>query len=357
LGTTTWLAFLSGIAICVVMPTMLAQTSHTPPSVAPGQGRGESPAREGTGVVRGLVTSAQSGAPLRRARVWVRSSALPSPRSASTDESGRYEIAGLQPGSYFVRTSPSPADASFNLASSYYPGTQDAGSAEPVAVGLGAEIAGVDFQIQPGGLAVVRGVVVDDRGQPAGSAQIALVGLSSGSGSSAAVRQSGSFVFQNVAPGDYQLAAMRINPASGERDVVQRAVTVAAVDSDGLSLVLGRGGSVSGAVVADEGSLPEPVPGSLRVRAVPLGGALPVRLASAGSGALGGLTRGTSPSRAPASSGVSSSRTCRPASTSSPPSTGSRRTPKRTPRCSNRSACPRHGSCWAKASSAPSRCG
>jgi len=133
LGTTTRLAFLAGIVICVVMPTMLAQTSHTPPSVAPGQGRGESPAREGTGVVRGLVTSAQSGAPLRRARVWVRSSALPSPRSASTDESGRYEIAGLQPGSYFVRTSPSPADASFNLAPSYYPGTQDAGSAEPVA--------------------------------------------------------------------------------------------------------------------------------------------------------------------------------------------------------------------------------
>jgi len=44
---------------------------------------------------------------------------------------------------------------------------------------------------------------------------------------------------------------------------------------------------VSGVVVTDDGSVPEMAPASLRVRAVPLGGALPVRLASAGSGTLG----------------------------------------------------------------------
>lgn len=107
-----------------------------------------------------------------------------------------------------MRTSPSPADVAFNLAPSYYPGTRDVGSAEPVAVGLGSETAGVDFQIQPGGLVVVRGVVVDDRGQPARGAQVALLSLSSGAASSAAVHQDGSFVFQNTAPGNYHLALL-----------------------------------------------------------------------------------------------------------------------------------------------------
>jgi hypothetical protein len=133
----------------------------------------------------------------------------------------------------------------------------------------------------------VRGVVVDDRGQPARGARIALVGVSTGSAGSAAVRQDGSFVLEHVAPGEYHLAAMRTNPASGEQEVVQRTLAAAGSDIDGLTLVLGRGGSVSGVVVTDDGSVPEMAPASLRVRAVPLGGALPVRLASAGSGALG----------------------------------------------------------------------
>ena len=208
-------------------------------------------------------------------------------RSAATDDIGQYRIAGLPPGSYYVRTTPPPADAAFNLAPSYYPGTQDVGAAEPVTVGLGTEVAGIDFSILPGGLARVRGVVVADRGQPARGARIALVGVSTGSSGSAAVRQDGSFALENVAPGDYHLAAMRTNTASGEQETVQRLLTVAGADIDGLSLVMGRGGSVSGAVVTDDGSVPEMAPASLRVRAVPFGGALPVRRTSAGSGTLG----------------------------------------------------------------------
>ena len=118
-------------------------------------------------------------------------------------------------------------------------------------------------------------------------ARIALVGVSTGSTGSAAVRQDGSFALENVAPGDYHLAAMRTNPASGEQVMVQRLLAVAGADIDRLSIVMGRGGSVSGVVVTDDGSVPEMAPASLRVRAFPLGGALPVRLASAGSGMLG----------------------------------------------------------------------
>ena len=383
-------AFIAGVAISILMPMVSAQSLQAGSQAMSGATRSGPPAQEGSGVIRGTVTAAQSGAPLRRARVTVRSPALTSPRSAvtnefgvyevtglpagryvvsvakvpyatveygqrralaagtevavregavsdnidiamprgsviagrvfddlgepaaylpvmafrsrysegrrtlipvgrsaATDDIGQYRIAGLPPGSYYVRTTPPPAAAAFNMAPSYYPGTQDVGAAEPVTVGLGSEVAGVDFSIQPGGLAHVRGVVVDDRGQPARGARIALVGVSTGSSGSAAVRQDGSFALENVAPGDYHLAAMRTNPASGEQEMVQRALTVAGADIDGLSIVMGRGGSVSGVVVTDDGSVPEMAPASLRVRAVPLGGALPVRLASAGSGMLG----------------------------------------------------------------------
>ena len=84
-------------------------------------------------------------------------------RLVATDDIGQYRIAGLPPGSYDVRTTPPPAAAAFNMAPSYYPGTQDVGAAEPVTVGLGSDVAGVDFSILPGGLARVRGVVVDHR--------------------------------------------------------------------------------------------------------------------------------------------------------------------------------------------------
>jgi len=90
-----------------------------------------------------------------------------------------------------------------------------------VAVGLGSETAGVDFQIQPGGLVVVRGVVVDDRGQPARGAQVALLSLSSGSVSSVAVHQDGSFVFQGQ---DVSDTGLRI-AGTEEIDDVQLVIT------------------------------------------------------------------------------------------------------------------------------------
>jgi hypothetical protein len=61
------------------------------------------------------------------------------------DDIGQYRLAGLQPGSDDVRATPSPTDAAFNLARSGYPGTLAGASAEAAGVGLGSEIAGVDF--------------------------------------------------------------------------------------------------------------------------------------------------------------------------------------------------------------------
>ena len=56
----------------------------------------------GTATVRGAVVDADTGQPLRRATVTLGGRAQREPRSASTDEQGRFEIRELPAGEYFV---------------------------------------------------------------------------------------------------------------------------------------------------------------------------------------------------------------------------------------------------------------
>ena len=74
--------------------------------------------------------------------------------------------------------------------------------------------------MQPGGLARVRGVVVDEHGQPGRGSHVALVDAASGTAGAAPVSQDGSFTLENVAPADYALSAMRTNQQSGEQQMV-----------------------------------------------------------------------------------------------------------------------------------------
>ena len=61
------------------------------------------PEPTGTAIIRGRVTSLESGKPLRRARVMVSSPDLPSGKTASTNTDGRYEIRDLPAGRYTLR--------------------------------------------------------------------------------------------------------------------------------------------------------------------------------------------------------------------------------------------------------------
>jgi hypothetical protein len=55
-----------------------------------------------TGIIRGVVTAAGTGRPLRGVEVRIQGGAIPlfEPRFGRTDEQGRYELAGLAPGRY-----------------------------------------------------------------------------------------------------------------------------------------------------------------------------------------------------------------------------------------------------------------
>lgn len=132
-----------------------------------GQGRGQrQPARDraelprGTATITGRVLAADSGRPVKRARVSVTGAAAGGGRgggSAITDEQGRYSVAELAAGNYSVTASKSGfVDAVFGQRRPLQPGT-------PVQLADGQAAANVDLRLTRGG--VITGRIVDEDGE------------------------------------------------------------------------------------------------------------------------------------------------------------------------------------------------
>jgi hypothetical protein len=82
--------------LAVVMPSAQARQPQAP---------GGKPAPTEPGVIRGRITSAENGRPLRRATVSLRPDGTPNVRpivSVSTNSQGQFEMRDVSPGSYFV---------------------------------------------------------------------------------------------------------------------------------------------------------------------------------------------------------------------------------------------------------------
>jgi protocatechuate 3,4-dioxygenase beta subunit len=243
------------------------------------------------GVIAGRVTD-DLGEPAAYIRVAAmrsrysegRRGLVPTGRIVTTDDLGQYRLAGLPPGIYYVGTTPAPADDAFNLAPSYFPGTQDPGAAARVSLRANSERQGVDFALSPGGLCRLRGTVVDDAGRPASYARVGLVSPTTGGVSfGSAVQPDGSFSLTNVSPGEYGLFASGANPDTGENDLCMMPLSING-DIDGISLTIGGGELIRGTVVTDSGARPTFAPGAMRLGAIPRPGTLAMRMPSAQSG-------------------------------------------------------------------------
>jgi hypothetical protein len=118
----------------------------------------------GTAKIRGLVVASDDGRPLRRVAVRVIAPELREPRSASTDLSGRYEIADLPAGRYTVTAS----RAGFVTISHGQTRPNEMG--RPLDVSDGQTVERINFSMPRG--AAITGRILDEYGEPVAGASV-----------------------------------------------------------------------------------------------------------------------------------------------------------------------------------------
>jgi len=210
-----------------------------------------------------------------------------------TDDTGSYRIYGLAPGDYYISATLRAANGPFiddnnndttSYAATYYPGSGSVAEAQRVTLAVGQEQPNVNFALQPVRTVKISGTALNSTGTALSNGMVTLmpadgVGGPGGGpaifafgGGNGRVRPDGSFTIANVAPGNYTLMAVagpgggrgggfafRVGgPGGGGLDEIEMAtmpLTVANEDVTGLTVVASRGASLSGNVVAAEGSV------------------------------------------------------------------------------------------------------
>jgi hypothetical protein len=227
----------------------------------------------------------------------------PTGSMAQTDDIGAFRLYGLMPGEYYVSAllRALPADDtsdSTGYAPTYYPGTGSVTEAQPIALGISEE-ASISFALQAVRTARIAGSVVTSTGVPLANGMVMLLatdGAGAGPlafGAGNRIRSDGSFMLSNVAPGSYTLMATTGGPAlrtgGGEIEMGTLPITVAADDVTGVTVVTGRGATLTGTVVAVQGSSATLAKTALQVTAPIVGGGLAAFPGlGGGAGAFGG---------------------------------------------------------------------
>jgi hypothetical protein len=165
----------------------------------------------GTAKIRGLVVASDDGRPLRRVAVRVTAPELREPRSASTDQSGRYEIGDLPAGRYTVTAS----KAGFVTISHGQTRPNEMG--RPLDVSDGQTIERVNFSLPRG--AAITGRILDEYGEPVAGASVQAMQMRyvngvlqpatvfSGNGPMLQTPDTGEFRVWGLAPGEYLIQA------------------------------------------------------------------------------------------------------------------------------------------------------
>jgi hypothetical protein len=208
-----------------------------------------------------------------------------------TDDTGSYRLYGLSPGDYYISATLRGGNGPFlddnngdstSYAATYYPGTGSITEAQRVTLGVGQEQPNVNFALQPVRTVKITGTALSSMGTALSNGMVTLmpaegVGGPGGGpvmftfGGNGRVRPDGSFTIANVAPGNYTLMAvagpgggrgggfaLRIGGPGGAADEIEMAtmpLTVGNEDVTGLTVVASRGASLSGTVLAAEGSV------------------------------------------------------------------------------------------------------
>jgi protocatechuate 3,4-dioxygenase beta subunit len=229
------------------------QQQPQPPQGGRGQGRGQRQqnrdaqrpvAPEGTAVIAGRVLAADSGRPLKRARVMVFAPGGRGGRAhaATTDELGRYRVDALPAGTYTVSaTKTGYVDSQYGQRRAALGGT-------PIELADAQQLANVDLRLQRGG--VITGRILDEDGEPLARATVTVLRYQYLRGQKQLMPAGadlsddrGAFRIFGLPPGEYLVSATATGPgriiaplieAAGGRGLAIRSITV------------GRGGGPGG---------------------------------------------------------------------------------------------------------------
>jgi hypothetical protein len=163
---------LAALILALAIPTLAAPAEPQIGGSAPRDAAPRDPTQEvkSSGVIRGRITSLDTGKPLRRAQVHLTADEMmpsmmpPTPRTASTSNDGRYEFRDIPPGRYTLRV-----QRSGYLALNYgqrRPGEQ----ARPLEIAAKEVVEKVDFALPRMG--IISGRVLDDLGEPIGGVTV-----------------------------------------------------------------------------------------------------------------------------------------------------------------------------------------
>ena len=180
---------------------------------------------------------------------------VPGVRERRTDDRGQFRVFGLLPGSYLLTASVDAAVASaargrsHGYAPSYYPGTANIGEAWQVQVDVDRDVYGAHIVLAPSSAARISGTVLDSQGK--GLHGLVLLTTTRWSRSIATeprtVPVNGTFVLNNVPPGDYVLQATAATDSTGPTEFVAQYLRVNDTDVS-LSLTTSPGATMGGQV-------------------------------------------------------------------------------------------------------------
>lgn len=198
-----------------------------------------------------------------------------------SDDTGYYRLQGVPPGDYYVMAASGETwaadedpDVTFGFSPSYYPGVAGPGEAQLVRVGVGQDVASIDFSLVPVRSVTLSGIALGFDGAPLASTSVALSQEVRGPNTmsmsmigSARTSGDGWWKLERVLPGEYTLRVSAPG-ADGRPESTTMPIYVSGADIEGIVLAVDPGLVVAGEVEADQGlELPA---GSLRVAVAPL---------------------------------------------------------------------------------------
>jgi protocatechuate 3,4-dioxygenase beta subunit len=182
--------------------------------------------------------------------------------SRVTDDLGRYRLSGFPPGQYLISTSIGQVGTATavpdisGFATTYFPGTTNAGEARLVTVPRSQDVEGIDIALVPEPTANIVGRRVGVDGQPMGGSIMLTQSRRSGAivtpSTGARTWDDGRFEFPNVSPGEYVVQASTGKPGNDrEGEFAAQFVTVNGADVRDVLMQGTLGSTISGRVVFD----------------------------------------------------------------------------------------------------------